>query len=313
MLNIVEYVNQMLNILRTLNGANETITGENASQLSGYAISLLQEQGNTVFEMIQSKLWNDFAVSEATIRLQFYLLYYEDKIKFLYEYSDTEYEKAVSLVNEKRAFDLERYKANPSGQIPPSFDAYPTPERNTEEEFSSSDIKKTVFYIVPKAGRGIKYSEVVQADQINQLFKDGTIANLSVTDKRAYIELNPMIDETTKSKFKEILDNQERSENARLVETNKQLQTAVQQQQARIQNLTAQIEMYAQYIKDLKSEFKNRLSAADKINQYKQSAIDEIIKQQEASKQTARNTSQSSTSEETSQIMSEGLNAAING
>lgn len=313
MLNIVEYVNQMLNILRTLNGANETITGENASQLSGYAISLLQEQGNTVFEMIQSKLWNDFAVSEATIRLQFYLLYYEDKIKFLYEYSDTEYEKAVSLVNEKRAFDLERYKANPNGQIPPSFDAYPTPERNTEEEFSSSDIKKTVFYIVPKAGRGIKYSEVVQADQINQLFKDGTIANLSVTDKRAYIELNPMIDETTKSKFKEILDNQERSENARLVETNKQLQTAVQQQQARIQNLTAQIEMYAQYIKDLKSEFKNRLSAADKINQYKQNAIDEIIKQQEASKQTASNTSKSSTSKETSQIMSEGLNAAING
>lgn len=313
MLNIVEYVNQMLTILRTLSGANETITGENASQLSGYAISLLQEQGNTVFEMIQSKLWNDFAVSEATIRLQFYLFYYEDKIKFLYEFSDTEYENAVSVVNERKAFDLEAYKANPSGLTPPNFDSYPTPEREVEEEFSSEDIKKITFYIVPKAGRGIKYSEVVQADQINQLFKDGTIANLSVTDKRAYIELNPMIDETTKVKFKAILDNQEKSENARLVQANKQLQTAVEQQQARIESLTRQIQMYAQYVSDLKQEFKTRLSAADKVNQYKQNAIDEIIRQQDLDRKQENASSSPSQSEETRDIMAEGLNAAING
>ena len=313
MLNIVEYVNQMLTILRTLSGANETITGENASQLSGYAISLLQEQGNTVFEMIQSKLRNDFAVSEATIRLQFYLFYYEDKIKFLYEFSDTEYENAISVVNERKAFDLEAYKANPNGLTPPNFDSYPTPEREVEEEFSSEDIKKITFYIVPKAGRGIKYSEVVQADQINQLFKDGTIANLSVTDKRAYIELNPMIDETTKVKFKAILDNQERSENARLVQANKQLQTAVEQQQARIESLTRQIQMYAQYVSDLKQEFKTRLSAADKVNQYKQNAIDEIIRQQDLNRKQENASSSPSQSEETRDIMAEGLNAAING
>lgn len=313
MLNIVEYVNQMLTILRTLSGANETITGENASQLSGYAISLLQEQGNTVFEMIQSKLWNDFAVSEATIRLQFYLFYYEDKIKFLYEFTDTEYENAVSVVNERKAFDLEAYKANPNGLTPPNFDSYPTPEREVEEEFSSEDIKKITFYIVPKAGRGIKYSEVVQADQINQLFKDGTIANLSVTDKRAYIELNPMIDETTKVKFKAILDNQERSENARLVQANKQLQTAVEQQQARIESLTRQIQMYAQYVSDLKQEFKTRLSAADKVNQYKQNAIDEIIRQQDLNRKQENASFSPSQSEETRDIMAEGLNAAING
>lgn len=313
MLNIVEYVNQMLTILRTLSGANETITGENASQLSGYAISLLQEQGNTVFEMIQSKLRNDFAVSEATIRLQFYLFYYEDKIKFLYEFSDTEYENAISVVNERKAFDLEAYKANPNGLTPPNFDSYPTPEREVEEEFSSEDIKKITFYIVPKAGRGIKYSEVVQADQINQLFKDGTIANLSVTDKRAYIEVNPMIDETTKVKFKAILDNQERSENARLVQANKQLQTAVEQQQARIESLTRQIQMYAQYVSDLKQEFKTRLSAADKVNQYKQNAIDEIIRQQDLNRKQENASSSPSQSEETRDIMAEGLNAAING
>ena len=114
-------------------------------------------------------------------------------------------------------------------------------------------------------------------------------------------------------KFKAILDNQERSENARLTQANKQLQTAVEQQQARIESLTRQIQMYAQYVSDLKQEFKTRLSAANKVNQYKQNAIDEIIRQQDLNRKQEKTSSTTSQSEETNNIMTEGLNAAING
>lgn len=305
-INIVNYAQSMIETIRNLSGVNEAISGQNASQLSGYAISLLQEQGNTVFEMIQSQLWNDFAVNEARIRLLFYINYFDDKVKFVYEKSDLEYEKDVLARNEKMQFDIANYQANPTQVPQPNYDNYPKPNRVEELTFESGEARKIRYYIVPKAGRGIKYSEVVQADLINQLFKDGTIANLSITDKRAYIELNPMIDETTKSKFKEILEQQEHSENARLNQQNQQLNQAVQQQTAVIEQLKGQLRLYEQYVTDLKKGFSESLGAARKSNQYKTDAINQMIKNQEKQEQSTYQNS-----EETQNILDEGLNAAI--
>lgn len=309
MINIVEYVNQMISIIRSLSGANEVITGENASNLSGYAISLLQEQGNTVFENQQHILWDSFAVREAQIRLLFYMNCYEDKIHFLYEKSDVELDADRETIKERMNRDIENYRADPQNFPRPNYDNYPEPERITEEEFSSSEIRENRYYIVPKAGRGIKYSEVVQADQINQLFKDGAIAKFSTYQLRAYIELNPLIDETTKAKFKEILDNQEKSENARLINMNKQLQSSLEQQNYVIENLQNQIKLYAQYVKDLRTQFSQKIDQANKINTYQRNAIDSIMKQQQSGESSQTQTVENSP--ETQAMLNEGLNAAI--
>ena len=306
MINIVQYVQEMISIIRTLNGANEAITGENASNLSGYAISLLQEQGNTVFENQQRILWEDFAIREAQIRLLFYMNYYDDKINFIYEKDETELENERAIVREKRDYDLAKYKQDPINNLKPNFDNYPEPERISEEEFSSEDVKRNRYYIVPKAGRGIKYSEVVQADQINQIFLNGIAAKLPTYQLKAYFELNPLIDETTKAKMKEMLDTQERSENARLVNANKQLQQTLQQQNYTIESLQKQLSLYAQYVKDLRNEFSTKINEARKINQYQENAINTVLNQ-------GRNeeTQSYEPSSETQNLMNEGLNAAM--
>ena len=115
-----------------------------------------------------------------------------------------------------------------------------------------------------------------------------------------------MIDETTKSKFKEILEQQEHSENARLNQQNQQLNQAVQQQTAVIEQLKGQLKLYEQYVTDLKKGFSESLGAARKSNQYKTDAINQMIKNQERQEQSTYQNS-----EETQNILDEGLNAAI--
>ena len=300
-INVTQYITNIVDLIRTLKGATEVISGDNASSLSGYAISLLQEQGNTVFEMIQSVLWNDFAIQEAKIRLQFYFHYYKNKQKFIYELSDVEYEEETrnrELVMENA---LRRYNENPIGQ-PPTLNDFPRVNRVQEDEFSSKDIEDDMFYIVPKAGRSIKYSGVVQADQINQLFKDGTIANLSVSDKRAYIELNPLIDATTKAKFKQVLDQQEESQNAQLVSQVKDLTSQLTQSQELIVRLQNSLKMASDYNRSLKTEFNSKLSAAREQNKIYQTANERMYR----ASQNSENTSTVS-----DEIISEGVNAAV--
>lgn len=314
MLNITTYTDNIIGLIRTLKGANEVISGETASQLSGYAISLLQEQGNTVFEMLQSVLWNDFAVQEAKIRLQFYLHYYDKKMKFVYELDDIEYEnerRARQLVREN---DVDSYMNNQTqflmqhGGLRPDQIDYPRVQRVQELEFSKDDISEDRYYIVPKAGRGIKYSEVVQADQINQLFKDGTIANLSVSNKRAYIELNPLIDDTTRYKYKRILEQEEQSQNAQLSEQVRDLTTRLEQASIVNQRLQNQLNLANEYVKDLRSNFSSSLNAAKSQNDILRQANTRMFNASRNRRQIAATQSM-----ESDELISEGVNDAISG
>lgn len=314
MLVVTQFVDSIFDNQRTVKGTTEAISGENANQqLSGYAISLLQEQGNTVFEMVQSILWNDFAVQEAKIRLQFYLHYYDKKMKFVYELDDLEYEnerRARQLVREN---DVSMYQQDPqrfllnNGGLRPDEKDYPKVQRVQELEFSNKDIQDNRYYIVPKAGRGIKYSEVVQADQINQLFKDGTIANLSVSNKRAYIELNPLIDDTTRYKYKRILEQEEQSQNAQLSEQVKDLTTRLEQASLVNERLKTQLNLANEYVKDLRSNFTSSLNAAKSQNDILRQANTRMVN---ASRNRQTTATQSMESEA---LISEGVNDAISG
>lgn len=298
MLNVNQYIDTMTSMIKSFEGANETISGEYASQLSGYAISLLQEQANTVFEMEQAKLWEKHAVNEGKIRLQFYLHYYDKNVSFIYERDDLDYEREKRAREQIMNADLTRY-ANGITQEQPRLENYPQVSRRVETTFSSKEVGEHKYYIVPKAGRGIKYSEVVQADQINQLFKDGTIANLPNYLMKAYIELNPLIDDTTKSNFKKILEAQEESENAQLHQTVSQLTSQIQQYQGQIQQLQAQLEAAKAYTQNLQTSFKEKINAANQVNKIQNQALQSYSKE--------------SSSKETSDLTKEGLKSAIAG
>ena len=307
MVNVCEYINNIISVIRTLSGSTEAITGENAAQLSGYAISLLQEQGNTVFEMVQQKIWNGNAIDEAKIRLQFYIHYYDKKMHFIYELDDTEFIKEQRARDWKIDRDLARYRAeaqtNPNA-TPPKLEDYPQVTHFQEREFDVNEIKNEKFYIVPKAGRGIKYSEVVQADQINQLFKDGAISKLSAADKKAYIDLNPLLDETTKAKYMHILEQEAESQNAILTQQVQQLTQTLQDKDMMITAMQQRITAQAEYIKNLTGQFKNSLNAANEQNKIYQKAL-------QAKADATSSSSQSTKTSASDKLLQEGVNAAI--
>ncbi len=310
MITITNYTENIFALIRTLYGATEAITGENASNLSGYAISLLQEQGNTVFEMLQSQLWNDFAVSEAQIRLQFYLHYYDDKTPFIFELDDIEYDREVAARSQLIENDLVDWSNNPQGRPEPKREDYKPVEKVREEEFSSNEIIKNKYYIIPKAGRGIKYSEVVQADQINSLFKDGTVANLPMYLQKAYIELNPLIDETTRSKYKKIIETQEMSENQRLNNQVQELTSQLEQQTTMIKNLQNALSQANQYNKSLQQQFKEKLASASEENKIKTQALNSIAF--EDTRNNKGNQQKQKTSK-TDEMLRESAQAEVNG
>lgn len=311
--NITNYAENIFSLIRTVYGATEYITGSNAGQLSGYAISLLQEQGNTVFEMVQQMLWNDFAVKEASVRLSFYLHYYDEKTPFIYELDDTELEieqnsRTQLIENDLLAYNNASEEERLNMPIP-SQENYPEIEKTRESWFSSSDINKSRYYIVPKAGRGIRFSEVVQADQINTLFKDGTIANMPSYLQKAYMEINPLVDETTKSKFKKILEAQEMSENAKLNEQVSSLTQQLEQNQQQIQQLNSVISYLQNYNKQLTAQFKEKLNTANQINNSQSQMINTL--EINSKKDKIKSSSSKNETIESDSLVESGVNDAL--
>lgn len=262
---IISYAESLVQRTRNINGINEVFTGESVSKnLSGYAIQLLQEQSNTTIEQSQRLFW-DYCIDKAYIRLLFYRFYFEN-ILYVSELSEDEYQ--IEEQNRIRAVIQDKQNG-----IPLDKGNYPPIERRQVKEFDPNIIKENAFDISIEAGRGIKYSEIVVADMVNTLFINGNFQNMDTHHLEAYMKLNPLIPESTKSDFKVLIDKQKRDEISGL---QTQLQQAVSQIQ-QLTNYTQQLEtklgVSSEYTKNLEKEFTNKINAQNDIIKAQNQAI----------------------------------------
>lgn len=267
---VYNFNENFINRIRNINGMSEVFTGEAMSRdLSGYAIQLLQEQSNTQIEQAQRLFWN-YCEDKAYIRLLFYKFYF-DEIQYLYELSDDEYNQQLRA----RAMVIARDRKK-NINIPTSD--YPMPNRIQNATFSPTDYQDDTFDITIEAGRGIKYSEIVVADMVNTLFMNGNFQNMDTHHLEAYMKLNPLIPESTKADFKEILNAQKKDEITQLKTMLEQTYTQFGQLLNYTQNLQNQLGVTNQYVDNLTKEFKNKINLSN-----------DVIKQQNAKLQSLSN------------------------
>lgn len=267
--NIMDYTQTLLSIIRTITGTTEVFTGDMSRDLSGTAIQLLQEQGNTTIEQQQKNFNNDYCCQKAKIIFQFFM-HYVDEETYLYERSESEYESETMYRNkvmelDKSLDESKQQEALQNGQnYQSTFDPSNYPEVNhiEQETFESAALRNKIFYVQPKSGRGIKYSEIIQADFLQNILLNGGIEKYSADQLQLVMELLPLVDDTTKANVQVQIEKMRNSE----LEQAKQQNTELQQQLAQAaqinQKYQTAIEYYKNLTKGLTDQYKQQLGAA---------------------------------------------------
>ena len=262
--NIMGYVGNIFDLERSVTGTSEIFTGDMSQDLSGTAISLLQQQGNTVIEQQQKNFNNDYCVEKAKVIYQF-ITHYVDEYTYLYERDNADYDEEVMY--RKKLMDYDQ-QANPNefAQLLTNQEAlnqkYPPINRVEQETFSTRELKHKVLYVQPKSGRGIKYSEIIQADFLQKLLLNGGIEKYDSQHLQLMLEILPLVDETTKANLNVQIEKMKNSEIAQLQEQISGLQGQLQEAGVINQKYQQVLEYLKTYNKELSKQFSQQLAAA---------------------------------------------------
>lgn len=262
--NIMDYVGNIFDLERSVTGTSEIFTGDMNQDLSGTAISLLQQQGNTVIEQQQKNFNNDYCVEKAKIIYQF-ITHYVDEYTYLYERDNADYDEEVMYRNKLMQLDESK---NPTEFLklrmnPEELNKkYPEVNRVESETFRANDLKNKVIYVQPKSGRGIKYSEIIQADFLQKLLLNGGIEKYDSQHLQLLLEILPLVDETTKANLNVQVEKMNNSEIAQLQQQISVLQGQLQQAGVMNQKYQQVLEYLKTYNKELANQFQQQLAAA---------------------------------------------------
>lgn len=283
--NVMDYVNQIFGLTRTVTGTTELFTGEMSKDLSGTAISLLQEQGNTTIEQQQKNFNNGYCVDKAKIIFQF-IMHYVDEQDYLYERGDADYEEQTMY--RKKLMEMDQSQ-DPQGynnliQNQEAFNKkYPPVNHIEQESFSSKPLRNKVFFVQPKSGRGIKYSEIIQADFLEKLLLNGGIEKYDSDHLSLILDIIPLVDETTKANLKVQVEKMKNSEVQQLNQSLKQ----AQQQLAQAAQVNEKYQQVLEYLKTYNTELSKQFSqqlAANKLQiQNRDTIISNLNKGSQAS------------------------------
>lgn len=262
--NIMGYVGNIFDLERSVTGTSEIFTGDMNQDLSGTAISLLQQQGNTVIEQQQKNFNNDYCVEKAKVIYQF-ITHYVDEYTYLYERDNADYDAEVMYRKNLMDFDQSQNEIEFARLMnnPEELNRkYPPVNRIESETFRSSDLKNSVLYVQPKSGRGIKYSEIIQADFLQKLLLNGGIEKYDSQHLQLMLEILPLVDETTKANLNVQIEKMKNSEIAQLQEQITALQGQLQQAAGINQKYQQVLEYLKTYNKELSKQFSQQLAAA---------------------------------------------------
>ncbi len=267
---VMNYVTTLVDLTKMVTGTNELVdTSSNLKDVTAYALQILEEQRNKKIETLQSRFW-EFLVDCAHIRISFYKHYYPET-HYLFRLSDAEFEeersKYESMLREAdQPMDPEVLKGlnlpegTTKGQVA-AIKGEPTRDQRRLID-PHRELLGHSFDVVCEPGKGTKYSEIIDADLINNLFLNGQYEKMSPDSFEMWLTLNPLMSEARKSDIRTVLVKQRQSETAQLKSQVEELGGMLQMALSRVKQLEAVHERDTASRQASEDQWKKSLDAA---------------------------------------------------
>lgn len=279
---LLEFAQNLLSMTRIVYGFNEVMDGSVTNQdMSGYMLQQMIKQSNTAIEQQQLLFWR-FNEDMAAIRLLYYK-HYVESARYVTELSDSEYE------GEEQARQILQAGVNKGLQIGDvdSEEAKELLKNKTNKykinEIKNEDIWGVNFDITIDAEQGLADSKLVEQQTWDNLILNNGIQNISPTMLSLYLQAAPNISPRTKVALKNVVKNLEMSENQQLKNQLAELMQQTNQIMHYARQLEAQNGYQSEYLKNLQTEFTNKINASNKFINGLSKQMDNMQKQEGAS------------------------------
>ena len=257
-------VDNMINTTRVVYGFSEVMDGSIQNQdMSGFAVQQMIQQSNAPIEQQQKIFW-EFNVDMAEIRLMFYK-HYVDTAKYTFEMSDGEYskeEQARKIIYNK-LLNGEKLASNPNATI----DEYKNPVHKIQTREINKDTLKYSFDISCKAMQGLQESAMVQQQTFDNILLNGGLQNADPEALALWLQASPSISQNVKDEVGRIIDNYKNSELVKCKQQNQELMQKLQQAAQLISQLDASNKKATLFANNLKNEFTNKINNANQMIQ----------------------------------------------
>ena len=238
---IMEYVNLMIDLVRSTTNSSEIINGDMvANNLSAAAIQAMQGQAQKPIMEEQKTLWRCMQ-RIGKILEQFYKLFYENA-EYSYQMNPQEVEMTPA------------YKEDIMNH------AFREASTTKAALFNGLDYINIPFNVVVEAGQGSQYSELASMDMLNSLFLNGTINKMDSQQLELFLQLYPDKALPFKNDLMRLIKSQQESELGQAKQAIQQLQNTIKQYQAQMQQLGNQLKYYSNYTSQFEKSSKERIS-----------------------------------------------------
>ena len=260
---LLDFADRLLAMTRVVYGFNDVMDGSITNQdMSGYMLQQMIKQANTPLEQQQQLFWL-YNIEKAAIRLMYYK-HYVDKAKYTYQLDDTEYE----LEEQSRKMLYNASLAGKKFETMPNAkpDDFKNPTHKTRvKDITGDELYGVNFDISIDAMQGLSDSKLVEQQFWDNLLMNGNINNLEPEMLELYLQASPNVSERSKTALKNVIEKLKKSENTQLRGKLEQAAQTIEQLMSYAKQLEAQNGYQSSYLKNLQSEFANKINNANKI------------------------------------------------
>lgn len=260
---LLDFTDKLLGMTRVIYGFNDVMDGSLTNQdMSGYMLQQMIKQANTSLEQQQQGFWA-YNEDKAAIRLMYYK-HYVDKAKFTYELTDAEYdgeEQARKAIYNK-LMSGGQLKSNPNA-TPAEFEK---PSHKVKVgEITNEDMYGVNFDISIEAMQGLADSKLVEQQMWDNLLLNGGINNIAPELLDMYLQASPSVSPRTKAALNRVVENLKQSKIRMLEGQLQDLSGKTQQIMAYAKQLESVNGYQGSYLKNLQSEFGNKINSQNTI------------------------------------------------
>lgn len=296
---LLDFVDRLLAMTRVVYGFNDVMDGSiNNQDMSGYMLQQMIKQSNTAIEQ-QTELFWQFNIDKAAIRLMYYK-HYVDEAKYTYELDDATYDSEEQSRKQllKIASLGKGIPTNPNAKA----EDFMTPTRRTKvETIKNEDLYGVSFDIAIDALQGTNESELIDQQLWDNLLLNGGIQNISPDILAMYLQCAPNISQRNKTSLNRVVENLKQGTIQQLKGKLEELMAQSQELMRYTKALEGQMGYQSQYLKNLQSEFANKINMSNRINQ----ALMQDLAKYKDPKTEGQKKSENATSKEVAQQVAE--------
>jgi hypothetical protein len=260
---LIDFTLNLLQMTRNVYGFTEVMDGTITNQdMSGYMLQQMIKAANTNIEQQQRLFWL-YNEDKAAIRLMYYK-HYVDKAKYVYELEESVYEgEEQARLTLRNAVNVKGGLVSQPNAVADDF-AKPVHKRKIEE-IKNEDIYGVNIDISIEAMQGINDSQLVEQQMFDNLLLNGGINNISPEVLDLYLQASPNVSARTKASLKRVIENLKQSKIRTLETQLQELMSKTQQIMAYAKQLESVNGYQGTYLKNMESEFSNKITAQNKI------------------------------------------------